>query len=99
MKNIFLLKICKVKGAQVESTTTYAFENENQINSMVDEMSKDPNCRIGKNPGTLIFKEQAVFFEETDNPQINSPQPINADPLRQLSKGLSLPWFYKRPFR
>lgn len=99
MKTIHILRICKVKGAQVETTDTYAFEEEKQADAIIAEISKDPNCRVGQNPGTLIFKEAIPFFESTDMPKVNSSKSTNIDIFRKLSGGQSLPWFYKRPFR
>ena len=69
MKNIYLLKICKINGTQTESINCYAFETEDQINKMVDELVQNPDANIGKNPGTLLFKETIPYFEANENPQ------------------------------
>ena len=99
MKQIYLLKICTIKGAQVTENKTYAFEKEEHLNSVVDTLSNDPNSDVGKNPGTLLFKDTVSLFEETDSPKVNVPIKQNVNMFERLSKGASLPWKYKRPFR
>ena len=99
MKNIYILKICSINGAKVTENKTYAFEKEEQMNAVAEALSNDPNSNVGKNPGTLIFRETVSYFEETDHPLVNIPVKQKNDAFNRLSKGISLPWKYKRPFR
>lgn len=99
MKKIYILKIEKVKGVEVESTNTYAFEEEGQVDKMVSDIVNDPNAKVGQNPGTLLYKDTIPFFEAGEQPQANVPAPPKIDPFRRFSKGVTFSWSQGRPFR
>lgn len=99
MKKIYILKIVKIKGVETESSSTYAFEEEGQIDRMVSDIMNDPNAKVGQNPGTLLSKDTIPLFEVGEQPQVNVPKPPKIDPFRRLSKGVTFTWSQGRPFR
>ena len=99
MKKIYILKIVKIKGAETESSSTYSFEEEGQIDKMVSDIVNDPNAKVGQNPGTLLYKDTIPFFEAGEQPQANVPRIPKVDPFRRFSKGVTFSWTQGRPFR
>lgn len=99
MKKIYILKIEKVKGVEVESTNTYAFEEERQVDKMISDIVNDPNAKVGQNPGTLLYKDTIYLFEAGEQPQANIPELPKSDPFRRFSKGVTFSWSQGRPFR
>lgn len=99
MKKIYILKIEKVKGAEVESSNTYAFEEERQIDKMVSDIMNDPNAKVGQNPGTLLYKNTIPFFVAGEQPQANVPVAQKIDVFRRFSNGVVFDGGRRRPFR
>ena len=99
MKVIYLLRICKIDGAKVLESSNYAFETEEQVDRVVELISKNPNANVGKNPGTMLFKEALNFFAKDESMNVNVSEKKTTGMFDNLSKGKSLPWEYQRPFR